>query len=43
MRSIKLKKVFAMDYRNIGKRAIVDFKEFVEKSNDKAFHDLLKR
>ena len=41
--SSKLEKVFAMDYRNIGKKAFVDFRKFVEKSNDKAFHDLLKR
>lgn len=43
MRQTKLEKVFAMDYRNIGKKAIADFRKFVEESNDQAFHDLLKR
>jgi hypothetical protein len=43
MRDAKIKKVFAMDYRNIGKRALMDFKEYVPKTNDQAFHDLLKR
>ena len=39
----KLEKVFAMDYRNIGKKAFMDFRKFVEQSNEKAFRDLLKR
>ena len=39
----KLRKVFAIDYRNIGKQAIADFKQFVQESNDQAFHALLKR
>ena len=43
MREIKLKKVFAMDYRNIGKQALQDFKKYVVRTNEKAFHDLLKR
>jgi hypothetical protein len=42
VREIKLNKVFAMDYRSIGKKALVDFKKFVVKSNDKALHALLK-
>ena len=42
VRDAKLKKVFAMDYRNIGKRVMVDFKKYVAKSNDKALHALLK-
>lgn len=43
VRNAKLKKVFAMDYRNIGKKTITDFKKYVEKSNAQAFHNLLKR
>ena len=43
IRSTKLKKVFAMDYRNIGKRVMGDFKKFVVKSNDKALQALLKK
>lgn len=42
VRKAKLEKVFAMDYRNIGKRAIADFKEYVEKTHAQAFRDLLK-
>lgn len=41
--STKLEKVYAMDYRNIGKKAFMDFRKFVEQSNDRAFRDLLKR
>lgn len=43
LRKVKLKKVFAMDYRNIGKKTIVAFKEFVMQANDQAFQKLLKR
>ena len=43
IRKIKLQKVFAMDYRSIGKRAIADFKQFVEESNEQAFNELLRR
>ena len=43
VRNTKLQKVFAMDYRNIGKNALVEFKKYVEKTNDKAFRELLKR
>lgn len=42
-RNAKLKKVFAMDYRNIGKQAIAEFKEFVSSANQQALHQLLKR
>ena len=42
-RKLKLQKVFAMDYRGIGKRAIADFKRFVEESNEQAFNELLRR
>jgi hypothetical protein len=43
IRETKIQKVFAMDYRNIGKKAFMDFRKFVEQSNEKAFRDLLKR
>ncbi len=43
VRNTKIQKVFAMDYRNIGKRALHAFKEYVAQSNDQAFRDLLKR
>ena len=43
VRELKVQKVFNMDYRNIGKRAIEDFKKFVNNANEQAFHDLLKR
>lgn len=39
----KIRKVFAMDYRNIGKKVLQDFKKFVEDFNEQAFHELIKR
>ena len=42
IRDVKLKKVFSMDYRNIGKKSLADFKKYVEKSNNQAFRELLK-
>ena len=41
-RKQKTQKVFAMDYRSIGKKAIADFKSFVERSYEQAFRDMLK-
>ena len=41
IRTLKTKKVFAMDYRSIGKKAIADFKTHVEKTNKQAFRDML--
>ena len=40
-RAIKTEKVFSMDYRSIGKKAIADFKKHVEKTNKQAFRDML--
>ena len=40
-RALKTKKVFAMDYRGIGKKAIADFKTHVEESNKQAFCDIV--
>ena len=42
VRELKIKKVFAMDYRSIGKNAIADFKNHVAQTNEQAFRDLLK-
>ena len=41
-RALKIKKVLAMDYRNIGKNAIAEFKKYVAKSNDQALRSMLK-
>ena len=43
MRQTKIKKVFAMDYRNLGKRVLEEFKEYVEQANEQALLELLKR
>lgn len=43
IRNMKIQKVFAMDYRNIGKQALLDFKQYVAEINDQAFNDLLNR
>ena len=42
-RQTKTKKVFAMDYRTLGKRVLEEFKEYVEQANEQAFMALLKR
>ena len=42
VRNTKVKKAFALDYRALGKKAIVDFKKYVQKSNEKAIRELLK-
>ena len=42
-RQTKIQKVFARDYRNLGKRVLDEFKEYVEQANEQAFLDLLKR
>ena len=43
IRAVKVKKVFAMDYRTIGTSAIAEFKDYVKSTNDQAFRDLLRR
>ena len=43
IRRNKIGKVFAMDYRSIGKQVIADFNEYVKETNDRAFLDLVKR
>lgn len=42
-RQTKTKKVFAMDYRNLGKQVLEEFKEYVKQANEQALLDLLKR
>ena len=41
VREAKLAKVFAKDYRNIGKRVISDFKNYVAGANEQSFRDIL--
>ena len=43
MRNTKIKKVFALDYRNLCKRVLSAFKEYVTNTNETAFQELLKR
>ena len=43
MRDAKIQKVFALDYRNLCKRVLLAFKEYVANTNEMAFHELLKR
>ena len=42
VRNAKVEKVFAMEYRNLCKRVLADFKKFVAETNEQAFQDLLK-
>jgi len=42
-RQTKIQKVFARDYRNLGKRVLEEFKEYVEQANEQALLELLKR
>ena len=43
IRKAKVEKVFALDYRNLCKRVLADFKEFVEKTNEEAYQALIKK
>ena len=42
IRKAKIKKVFATDYKNLGKRVLQAFREYVEQANEQAFIDLLR-
>ncbi len=42
-RNVKIRRVFEMDYRNIGKRILDEFKEYVKQANEQAFRELLQR
>lgn len=43
IRKVKVQKVFSMDYKNLCKRVLKDFKTFVAKTNDETFLALIKR
>ena len=43
VRNAKLAKVFAMNYRDLGKRVLSEFKKYVKESYDKAFTELIGR
>lgn len=43
IREAKIAKVFAMDYRNLGKTVLSEFKKYVEEANEQAFMELLGR
>lgn len=42
IRDKKIARVLALDYRAIGRRALKEFKEYVQQANEQAFLDLLK-
>ena len=37
---MKIQKVLAMDYGKVGRRALKEFKEYVEEANEQALPDL---
>lgn len=41
IRKIKIENVLATDYRNIGRRILKEFIEYIEDVNDKAFEELI--
>lgn len=41
IRNSKLEKVFSMDYYDLGKRILEEFKQYVAEANDRAFRELL--
>jgi len=43
VRNTKVSKVFAMDYKNLCKRVLSDFRRYVKETNEQAFQNLLKR
>lgn len=43
VRNTKVQKVFAMDYKNLCKRVLADFKKYVADTNESTFQSLLKR
>lgn len=42
VRHEKIRKVFSMDYKKLGRQVLAEFKEYVEQSSEQAFLDLLK-
>ena len=43
LRQTKIQKVFTMDHKNLGKRVLREFREYVEQANEQALLDLVKR
>lgn len=43
LRKTKIRRVFEIDYKKLGKKVLEEFKQYVEQANDQAFLDLLKR
>ena len=43
LRQAKIRRAFALDYRELGLRILREFHTYVEQINDQAFQDLLKR
>ena len=43
IRNLKVQKVFALDYKNLCKRVLANFKQYVADANEQTFHDLIKR
>jgi len=41
IRRMKIGKILAMDYRELGKRVLNEFRHYVEETNEQAFEDLL--
>ena len=41
LRQSKIRRVFAMDYRNLGKQTLTNFRQYVAEANDQAFRELL--
>lgn len=41
-RKLKIRRVLAMDYRELGKRVLREFKEYVKEANEQALEDLLR-
>lgn len=41
IRRIKIGKILAMDYRELGRRVLNEFRDYVEEANEQAFEDLL--
>jgi len=41
IRQMKIGKILAMDYRELGRRVLNEFRDYVEEANEQAFEDLL--
>ncbi len=43
IRNLKIKKVFDRNYKDLGKKVLSNFREYVEKTNEQIFIEMLKR